>query len=198
MFQGLPIRFQILMPPPFIHTERPVSGSSHKLLARYFGSFGSSQSQHPAERWVLWSFFYSSTPESELEGICSHDIFVTQMAPLGSAPRQCYCVFQQQLSAWGGPNSGVAQTVFFNSIEVRSPWLEGVFDSFASAPSSARGKEDLSSVSPLSRQNLYLSHLLPSPWKEEEPGFDPGSDLLSFWKRGTLPTELPQPVWFGK
>ncbi len=51
-FQGRPIRFRILMPSPFIHTERPVTGPCCKLLARYFGSLRSSQSQRPAERRV--------------------------------------------------------------------------------------------------------------------------------------------------
>ncbi len=174
-FQGRPIRFQILMPSPFIHTERPVTGPCCKLLARYFDSFGSSQTQRPAERRVRQSFYCSSAPESEREGIVPlYDSFVTQRAPLGSAPRQCYCVFQQQLSARGGPTSGTAQTVFFNSSEHPNPWLEGFFNSFPSAPSSARGEEDFSSIPLLSRQNLDLSL----------PGFDPGSDLPSFWKRG--------------
>ncbi len=103
-FQGRPIRFRILVPSPFIHTKRPVTGPCRKLLARYFGSLGSSQSQRPAERRVPRSFYCSSTPERE--GIVPlYDIFVTQRATLGSALRQCYCVFQQQLQLEGESDS---------------------------------------------------------------------------------------------
>ncbi len=144
------------MPSPFIHTERPVTGPCRKLLARYFGSLGSSQSQRPAGRRVPRSFYCSSTPESEREGIFPlYDIFVTQRAPLGSeCPKT---VFQQQLSARGGSNLRCcAYCVFQQQRAPKQPWLEGGFgDSFHSAAHHSRG-EDFSSISPLSRQNLDI------------------------------------------
>ena len=127
-FQGRPIRFRILMPSPFIHTERPVTGPCRKLLARYFGSLGSSQSQRPAKRQVPRSFYCSSTSESEREGtVPLYDIFVTQRAPLGSASRQCYCVFQQQLQLEGVQPQVLRKLCFSTAASTLTPGWRGGF-----------------------------------------------------------------------
>ena len=51
---------------------------------------------------------------SEKAFAAQYAIFVPQRTPLGSGPRQCYCVFQQQLSAQRGPTSGAVNTLFVN------------------------------------------------------------------------------------
>ncbi len=198
-FQERPIRFRILRPSPFIHTERHVTGPCRKLLARYFGSPGSSQSQRPAERRVPRSFYCSSTPESELKDIVpSYDIFVTQRAPLGSASRQCYCVFQQQLQLEGVQPHVLRKLCFSTAASTLTPGWRGGLHSFPSGfgdaifPSVAHhstGSFDrrggfllhLSSITPKPRSLFPFS---PPRKEEEELGFNPGSNLLSFWKRG--------------
>ncbi len=112
---------------------------------------------------------------------------MTQRAPLGSASRQCYCVFQQQLQLEGVQPQMLCKLCFFKSSKHPNPWLEGGFltvfllglvTQFSiCGPSFARGEEEDSSISPLSRQNLDLF-----PFSSSSE--DPGSDLLSFWKRG--------------
>ncbi len=198
-FQERPIRFRILRPSPFIHTERHVTGPCRKLLARYFGSPGSSQSQRPAERRVPQSFYCSSTLESERKDIVpSYDIFVTQRAPLGSASRQCYCVFQQQLQLEGVQPHVLRKLCFSTAASTLTPGWRGGLHSFPSGfgdaifPSVAHhstGSFDrrggfllhLSSITPKPRSLFPFS---PPRKEEEELGFNPGSNLLSFWKRG--------------
>ena len=101
--------------------------------------------------------------------------FNSSYSSRGSNLRCCAnCVFQQQRAPKPLAGGGFL-TVF----------LLGLVTQFSfCGPSFARGEED-SSISPLSRQNLdrFFPSLLPAK-EEEEPGFDPGSDLLSFWKRG--------------
>ncbi len=176
-FQERQIRFRILRPSPFIHTERRVTGPCRKLLARYFGSPGSSQSQRPAERRVPQSFYCSSTLESERKDIVpSYDIFVTQRVPLGSASRQCYCVFQQQLQLEGVQPHVLRKLCFSTAASTLTPGWRGGYTVFLLGlvtqffllrpiirQDHSTGEEGFSSISPLSRQNLdrFFPSLLP-------------------------------------
>ncbi len=177
------------MPSPFIHTERPVTGPCRKLLARYFGSLGSSQSQRPAERRVPRSFYCSSTPESEREGIVPlYDIFVTQRAPLGSeCPETVLLCFPTAAISSRGVQPQVLRILCFSTAASSlTPGWRGVTQFSFCGPSFARGVGERDPrrlfhyVSSLSRQKPRS--LFPSS-SEEEAGFDPGSDSHQIWKR---------------
>ncbi len=79
------------------------------------------------------SFYCSSTPESEWEGkVPLYYIFVTQRAPLGSASRQCYSVFQQQLQLEGVQPQMLCKLCFSTAASTQTPGWRGVSNSFPS------------------------------------------------------------------
>ncbi len=89
-FQGRPIRFRIIMPSPFY----PYRTSSNRtvlqanaLLARSFGSLGSTQSQCTAKRQVSRCFYcFQLRRVSQRRHLFPlYDIFVTQRAPLAAS-----------------------------------------------------------------------------------------------------------------